>query len=119
MKLYLAGPMRGYLSHNFPAFIEGAKTLRALGHEVWSPAEEELRKGFDPETDDADAFLEYMLQDLPELLKCDGIVMLGGWERSKGARLERHVAFEVGLLVFDYLADVPACGEVVSERGLK
>jgi Domain of unknown function (DUF4406) len=35
--------------------------------------------------------------DIKELLECDAIYMLRGWEASKGARLEFHIACELGL----------------------
>jgi len=39
MKLYLAGPMRGYPEFNHPAFHAAAAELRASGHAVFNPAE--------------------------------------------------------------------------------
>ena len=38
--------MRGYPDFNFPAFRDAAAQLRALGHEVFSPAERDERGGF-------------------------------------------------------------------------
>jgi hypothetical protein len=40
---------------------------------------------------------EFILRDLSILGKCDAIYMLKGWSRSKGARLERDYALQLGL----------------------
>ena len=54
MKLYLAGPMRGYPQFNFPAFHAYAKMLREQGHTVFSPAEKDIeRHGTDISADNA------------------------------------------------------------------
>ena len=37
--LYIAGPMRGYPDHNFPAFRAAAAALRRAGYGVVNPAE--------------------------------------------------------------------------------
>lgn len=34
----------------------------------------------------------YMKVDIIELMKCDAIFMLDGWEKSKGATIERNLA---------------------------
>ena len=41
----------------------------------------------------------YLRKDIRKLLRCDGIVMLSGWERSRGARLEHAVALALGYAV--------------------
>lgn len=93
MKLYLAGPMRGIPDYNFPAFHAAAAQLRALGHEVWSPAErDEKDDGFNPSTDKAKPIRYYMAYDLPAVLASDAVAVLPGWRKSKGAQLEVHVA---------------------------
>ena len=40
-----------------------------------------------------------MEKDLSALLRCDGIYMLDNWGSSKGARIERAVAMELGLSI--------------------
>lgn len=91
MRVYVAGPMTGLPQLNFPAFHAAAARLRAQGHEVISPAEINIPH---PGT-----WLQAMRADIPELVKCDAIAMLPGWASSKGARLEHHIAMQLGLQV--------------------
>jgi hypothetical protein len=107
-RLYIAGPMRGYDLFNFPAFTEAAVNLRFWGYEVLSPAERDLEEGFDPTLNSLDGFdVEAALAaDFAMILDCDGIVLLPGWEKSRGARAERFVAEMTGRSVWEYVAGV-------------
>ena len=42
-------------------------------------------------------YINYMRNDIKHLINCSDIYMLRGWWRSKGARLERHIAKVLGL----------------------
>lgn len=44
----------------------------------------------------------HMKADIKLLLECDGILMLRGWETSKGAKLEFDVATSCGLKVINF-----------------
>jgi hypothetical protein len=88
--IYIAGPMTGYPDWNYPAFAKKAAELRALGHEVISPAE------LHP-ADPSVPWDWYLRRDLAELVKCTGIQLLKGWNYSKGAKLEHHVAKSLGM----------------------
>jgi hypothetical protein len=101
-RVYLAGPMTGFESYNFPAFHAAAADLRSMGIEVWSPAENDEAHGFDPANDEAAPLATYMLDDLPAVLKADAVVVLPGWELSRGASLEVHVARTCGIPVLAY-----------------
>jgi len=97
MKLYLAGPMTGYESFNFPEFHKQAAILRQQGHEVWSPAEHDIDvDGFDPDKDESKSMDYYMQRDLPAVCAADAVAVLNGWERSDGACLEVYVGQYVG-----------------------
>lgn len=74
--------------YNYSAFNEMAKKLRDLGFDVVNPAE--LHPA-DPDV----PWNFYLRRDIPELVKCDTLVLLRGWEISKGARLEHHIASEL------------------------
>lgn len=46
-------------------------------------------------------YKNYMVKDIKFLINfCDSIYMLRGWWRSKGARLEYHIAKVLGLKIF-------------------
>jgi hypothetical protein len=97
MKVYLAGPMSGYTDFNFPAFAAGAAMLRAKGYEVVNPAE------VNPDT--TLTWEACLKADIPELLKCEGIVLMDGWTKSRGATLEAHIAQELRMPVL-FLKDL-------------
>jgi hypothetical protein len=91
MRCYIAGPMSGLPLLNFPAFHAAAARLRGLGVEVVNPAE------INP--DQAATWRDCMRADLKQLVDCDAVALLPGWEKSRGATLERHVALALGLRV--------------------
>lgn len=92
-RVYIAGPMRGIPSFNFPAFYAAEERLVALGWDVVNPARmDQTLDGFDPTKDPAGAESFYMRRDLPAVALGDAIAMLPGWERSSGATKEIAVA---------------------------
>jgi len=91
--IYLAGPMTGVEDFNYPAFRAAAAKLRAEGHNVISPAE------YDRHELEWRPWIDYMRRDLRLLLLADEVRVLPGWEHSRGASLEVHVARELGMKV--------------------
>lgn len=112
MKIYLAGPMRGWPEFNHPAFGKARRLLRAAGHEVFCPAEHTERCGLNPsglagdpaETAAAGLSLRGLLgADLAWICgTAQALVMLPGWERSAGARAEAATALALGLPVWEF-----------------
>lgn len=84
MKLYISGGMTGYKDFNFPKFNEVTQKLRKQGYEVINPVEL-VNPPYDKE------WSEYMRIDIHELSKVDGIVVLEGWNKSKGATIEVYI----------------------------
>lgn len=111
MKIYLAGPMRGYEEFNHPAFRKAAKLLRATGHTVFCPAEHDGEAGLNVtgmtgdlgEIAEAGVSLRDLLgADLAWITgTADALVMMPGWEDSAGARAEAAVALTLSLPVWD------------------
>lgn len=94
MRVYVSGPMTGIHELNFPAFHQATARLRATGLDVINPAE--LDEG---DSGPAKQWHEYLRRDIAVLVTCDAIALLPGWEGSRGARLEKHIADELGMKV--------------------
>ena len=120
MKIYVAGPMRGYPEFNFPAFRVAAAKLRAEGHIVFSPAEkdeevhgQEFSKSFKTGSLEAAEATGFSLRralgdDLAWITsEADGVYLLAGWENSRGALAEKATAEALGLeILYEEAASV-------------
>lgn len=93
MRLYVAGPMAGLPEFNYPAFFAAEKRLQKYGYDTFNPARTEGREDW--------SWADYMRVGIADVLASDGVAVLPGWESSRGARLEVHVAVELGLPVAD------------------
>ena len=102
MKLYLAGPMRGYKDFNFAAFDRWAERLRAAGYDVFSPAEHDRETMLRTRRTAAQLTIrECMEADTRWICQhADGIALLDGWQASKGANAEVALAHAIGIPVY-------------------
>jgi nucleoside 2-deoxyribosyltransferase len=85
--IYVAGPMTGLPEFNYPAFRAAGEHLHEAGFQVLLPLHE----------DTSQPWIFYMRHALRMVLEADGLALLPGWEASKGATLEVHVATALGL----------------------
>jgi Domain of unknown function (DUF4406)/Domain of unknown function (DUF5664) len=99
VRVYLSGPMTGIDDWNFPAFNQAADNLRRMGYTVSNPAE----YGADP----AFSWAACLRRDIKDLVDCDVLVQLPGWENSRGANLEGDIASRLGMDIVSY-ADLAA-----------
>src|SRR5438270_540398 len=108
MKAYTAGPMRGYPEFNQQAFIEAARLLRARGWEVHSPHVHNLANGLDTsgmsgrqeEHEQIRPLRQCLADDLSWVcLHAERVIVLPGWEGSRGARAEVATAAALGIPV--------------------
>lgn len=139
--VYVAGPMTGHPSFNIPAFDAMAGRLRRLGFNAISPAELD-----DPETRaismaspngdiatlethgqtwgdflarDVKLLTDGAESDFGYLTEVDAIVVLPGWEKSRGARLETFVANGLhGKPVYYFKSDITPYLSVVPKLDL-
>lgn len=100
MSYYLAGPMSGYEDYNFPYFAKAALRLREQGYSILSP--HEIDHGETPAQRGSKPYAEYLKAGLRVLLACDGIILLPGWMKSRGATAELDLALKVEMSVWHY-----------------
>lgn len=101
MRVYIAGPMSGYPDHNFAAFWRAEALLEVLGHEVVNPARINGAPVDGLVVVPGDAkWVEYMQNDIKQLIYCNGIYLLKGWDKSRGASLEFEIASRLGFEIF-------------------
>ena len=103
MRLYIAGPMTGLPEFNIPAFRRAALLLADAGHAPIDPSQLHPQIGL--------PWADYMRADIPAMLACDGVATLPDWWRSRGARLEVHIASSLEmpvLAVTEWLANTAA-----------
>lgn len=121
MRVYIAGPMRGYPEFNFPMFDAVKRHLeQERGWATVNPADHDRDAALEmkgvtditkvPGYAEGDLVVyEHTLGQVYDLLtwdiakianECDGIVCLPGWEQSTGSRIERFVAESLNKQVY-------------------
>lgn len=108
---YLAGPMTGYPQFNHPLFNRVEKTLvEEFGWHVFNPVKSDSselqemamasEKGLRSDLPTG-AWEEILALDMSVLIEdCDSIIVLEGWEKSQGARIEVFTALTLHLPIF-------------------
>jgi hypothetical protein len=91
MKIYISGQITGLeYTESYLNFEDAEKKLNtATKYEVVNPMK--LNHNHDK------SWENYMLEDIKALFECDAIYMLKNWGSSKGARIERSIAIEMGI----------------------
>ena len=82
--IYICGPMTGHADYNYPEFHRVAGILRKHGLQVVNPAENTPPV---PPT-----WENYMRMAIAQVAQATGIATIDGWDESRGATLEMHIA---------------------------
>ena len=94
MTIYISGKITG-TSDYLNRFKEAEQHLAKAGHSIVNPAQ--LCQQFGTNR----PWEFYMRNCIRWLIGCNAIYMLKGWQDSKGARFEREVAINTGMIVIE------------------
>lgn len=87
-KIYISGKITGLKeSDALELFNKAEEHLKELGYDVVNP--------MTIEHNHSKSWADYMRADLIAMLKCDAVYMLDNWRDSKGATVERNLAFSL------------------------
>lgn len=113
IRVYLAGPMRGYPHFNFPAFDYAAAKLRKQGFVVFSPAERD-REAYGADIENNPTGDESVVSNpactIEDCMSADCewicrhakvIALLPGWQKSSGANAELSLGKALGLSIME------------------
>ena len=95
MRIYLSGKITGLDKEVYSRQFERAESFyKTGGFDVVNPVKigEEVLK-INPKAE----WQDFMIRDLEALRTCTHIVLLEGWEESKGAKMEKAEAEKLGL----------------------
>jgi hypothetical protein len=99
--------MTGLPEKNFPLFRQVAEQLRDQGHEVHNPA--------DTESNEGKSWEDCIAQDIQDMLTCEAVAVLPGWQDSRGANVEVSIMRSLGRPVYDALTMQPWVENVAQE----
>jgi hypothetical protein len=98
--IYIAGPMTGIKNFNAVSFDYTAEKLKEAGWLVTNPMDFQRHRlpNLEGICDDIKSII---IIDVALLISCEAIWMLPGWQQSKGATAEYHLAIWAGLDIYE------------------
>jgi len=100
MKIYISGKISGLTTEEALNNFERAE--KNLSENQWSldsVCVNELVNPMKLEHNHNKSWEEFMKEDIGALLSCDAIYLLKNWGDSRGARIERAIALELGITI--------------------
>ena len=92
---YISGPMSGLPDLNYPAFFAAEEELKDKFNSILNPARLEL------DVDQSSTWENWMRKAIVMLTSASHVVLLPGWENSKGAKLELAIAEALNLTIIE------------------
>lgn len=87
-KIYISGKISGEKNY-MRNFMDAENYLRSKGHcDIVNPTT--------IDNSQSEVWQDYMRADIKAMMDCNAIYMIDGWERSRGAVLERSIALSLG-----------------------
>ena len=112
-RVYISGPI-SYVRSAMMNFDKAQFALESRGYDVFNPfairmpdTEEEKK-----EYNKIGEWAWFMRRCISELAKCDAILMLPDWMSSRGARVERDLADDLKLTIYENLDEVKDINEL-------
>lgn len=97
MNIYISGPISGHpRTQTSHVFGEAERLIAEAGHTPVSP----LDNGLPPHS----TYEQHLAADFAMLLGCDAILLLYGWQGSRGCRMEYSIASNMGKTIFTSFA---------------
>ena len=90
---YISGPMSGLPELNYPAFFAAESLLETSYSKVLNPARLQLDKGQENKWEN------WMRKAIVMMMEATHVVLLPGWENSKGAKEEVRLAELLGMTI--------------------
>lgn len=92
-QIYISGQITGLpYNETYEKFEKAEELIRAIGLEPVNP----MKNGLDPN----ESWANHMVADIKMLIHCDAILMLSDWVHSRGARIEKKIAEEAGMMIY-------------------
>jgi hypothetical protein len=93
-KIFIAGPMRGYPNYNFDKFDRFEKLLKDNGIDCVNPGRISRKFKETEVNNDINVYNEMVRLQQDAQRTCNAILLLNGWQWSKGVKLEVKTAAE-------------------------
>lgn len=94
LKIFIAGPMRGYPNYNFDKFDAYENLLKDRGIECVNPGRISRKFKEVEVNNDINVYNEMVRLQQEAEKTCNAILLLDGWQWSKGVKLEVKTAAE-------------------------